>query len=49
MHQQEYKVVTLNVNGSHNPIKRGKIIAKMKQKKGSGNLWAENPPISNRI
>ena len=41
MHQQEYKIVTLNVNGLHNPIKRSKIIAKMKREKVQVMFWQE--------
>lgn len=33
MHHQEYKIVTLNVNGLHNPIKMSKIKAIMTQEK----------------
>lgn len=41
MHRQEYKIVTLNVNGLHNPIKRSKIIAKMKREKLQVIYWQE--------
>jgi exonuclease III len=41
MHRQEYKVVTLNVNGLHNPIKRSQIIAKMKREKQQIIYWQE--------
>lgn len=33
MQFQEYRVITLNVNGLYNPIKRSKVIAKMKKEK----------------
>lgn len=39
--KQLYKVITLQVNGLHNPIKRGKAIAKMKQEKPD-NVLARN-------
>lgn len=41
MRGQEYKLVTLNVNGIHSPIKRSKIIAKMKQEKIQIINWQE--------
>lgn len=41
MQCQEYRVVTLNVNGLHNPIKRGKVIAKMKREKLHVIFWQE--------
>lgn len=41
MHHHEYKIVTLNVNGLHNPIKRSKIIAKMKREKLQVVFWQE--------
>ena len=41
MHRQEYKIVTLTVNGLHNPIKRSKIIAKMKREKLQVVFWQE--------
>ncbi len=41
MSQQEYKILTLNVNGLQNPIKRGKLIAKMKREQ-QHNLLARN-------
>lgn len=41
MLHQNYKVVTLNVNGLHNPIKRSKAIAKMKREKQDVFFWQE--------
>ncbi len=41
MQFQEYRVVTLNVNGLHNPIKRSKTIAKMKREKLHVIFWQE--------
>lgn len=41
MQCQEYRVITLNVNGLHNPIKRGKAIAKMKREKLDVIFWQE--------
>lgn len=41
MQCQEFRVVTLNVNGLHNPIKRGKVIAKMKREKLHVIFWQE--------
>lgn len=41
MLQQEYRIVTLNVNGLQNPIKRGKIIAKMKRENQHVIFWQE--------
>lgn len=41
MECQEYGVITLNVNGLHNPIKRGKVIAKMKREKLHVIFWQE--------
>lgn len=41
MHHPESKIITLNVNGLHNPIKRGKIIAKMKREKLHVIFWQE--------
>ena len=38
---QEYKIVTLNVNGLHNPIKMSKIIAKIKREKLQVVFWQE--------
>lgn len=39
--RQEYKVITLNVNGLHNPIKRNKALAKMKREKQDIIFWQE--------
>lgn len=39
--KQHYKVITLNVNGLHNPIKRSKAIAKMKRGKYDIIFWQE--------
>jgi len=41
MVHQTYKVITLNVNGLHNPIKRSKTIAKMKREKQDIIFWQE--------
>lgn len=41
MHRQDYKIVTLNVNGLHNPIKKSKLIAKIKQEKLQVVFWQE--------
>lgn len=41
MHNQENKIMTLNVKGLHNPIKRSKIIAKMKREKLQVIFWQE--------
>lgn len=41
MHHQEYKIVTLNVSGLLNPIKRSKIITKMKREKLQLIYWQE--------
>lgn len=38
---QTYKVITLNVNGLHNPMKRSKTIAKMKREKQDIIFWQE--------
>uniref|UniRef100_A0A3Q3BC05 ribonuclease H n=1 Tax=Kryptolebias marmoratus TaxID=37003 RepID=A0A3Q3BC05_KRYMA len=39
--KQQYKVITLNVNGLHNPIKRSKALAKMKREKQDIIFWQE--------
>lgn len=36
-----YKVITLNVNGLNNPIKRSKMVAKMKREKQDIIFWQE--------
>lgn len=41
MQFQEYRVITLNVNGLHNPIKRSKVITKMKKEKLHVLFWQE--------
>lgn len=41
MIHQTNKVITLNVNGLHNPIKRSKTIAKMKREKQDIIFWQE--------
>lgn len=41
MLQQEYRIITLNLNGLQNPIKRGKLIAKMKRKNQHIIFWLE--------
>lgn len=38
---QEYRVVTLNVNRLHNPLKINKLIAKMKREKQHVIFWQE--------
>lgn len=41
MQCQEYGVITLNVNDLHKPIKRSKIIAKVKREKLHVIFWQE--------
>lgn len=41
MSSQEYKIITLNVNGLQNPIKRSKLITKMKREKQQIIFWQE--------
>jgi exonuclease III len=41
MGYQEYRVISLNVNGLHNPVKRSKVIAKMKREKLEIIFWQE--------
>lgn len=41
MSNQEYKIITLNVNGLQNPIKRSKLITKMKREKQQIVFWQE--------
>lgn len=41
MHYQHYDILSLNVNGLNNPIKRGKMIAKMKKEKINIAFWQE--------
>lgn len=41
MDYQEYKIITLNVNGSHNPVKRSKVIAKIKRENIQVAFWQE--------
>lgn len=41
MEKQYYKVITLNINGLHNPIKRSKAIAKMKRERYDIIFWQE--------
>ena len=41
MQCQEYRVITLNVNGLHYRTKRGKVIAKMKKEKLHVMFWQE--------
>lgn len=41
MGYQEYRVITLNVNGLHNPIKRSRVISKMKREKVQIIFWQE--------
>lgn len=38
---QEYKIMTLNVNGLHNVVKRSKAIAKIKREKTNIIFWQE--------
>lgn len=39
--KQQYKIITLNDNGSHNPIKGDEALAKMKREK-QDNFLARN-------
>lgn len=41
MEYQEYKIITLNVNGLHNPVKRSKVIAKIKRENIKVAFWQE--------
>ena len=41
MPHQKYRIITLNVNGLHKPIKRSKVIAKMKREKQDIIFWQE--------
>lgn len=41
MTREKYNFITLNVNGLHNPVKRGKVIAKMKREKQDVIFWQE--------
>lgn len=41
MYNKEFKVVTLNVNGLTSPIKRGKMISKVKREKAQIIFWQE--------
>ena len=41
MLQQEYRIVTLNVNGLQRPVKRSKLIAKMKRENQHVIFWQE--------
>lgn len=41
MSQQEYRTITLNINGLQNPIKRSKLIAKMKRENQHIIFWQE--------
>lgn len=41
MPQQEYSIITLNVNGLQKPIKRGKLIAKIKREQHHIIFWQE--------
>lgn len=38
---QEYKIMTLNVNGLHNVVKRSRAIAKIKREKTNIIFWQE--------
>lgn len=46
MHNKEFKVVTLNVNGLTSPIKRGKMLSKAKREKAQIILWQETHLMS---
>ena len=41
MSMQEYKIVSLNVNGLRNPIKQNKLITKMKREQQQIIFWQE--------
>jgi len=41
MLNQDYKIITLNVNGLLNPIKRSKLITKMRKAKQRIIFWQE--------
>lgn len=41
MDYQEYNIITLNVNGLHNPVKRSKVIAKIKRENIQVAFWQE--------
>lgn len=41
MSQQEYRIISLNVNGLQNPIKRSKLITKMKRENQHIIFWQE--------
>lgn len=41
MEKQHYKVITLNINGLHSPIKRSKALSKMKREKCDIIFWQE--------
>lgn len=41
MHYQYYNILSLHVNGLNNPIKRSKMIAKMKKEKINIAFWQE--------
>lgn len=41
MPHQKYRIITLNVNGLNNPIKRSKVITKMKREKQDIIFWQE--------
>lgn len=49
MLNQEYKVITLNVNGLQNPIKRNKLITKTKKREEKQQKFGRRPifPIRN--
>jgi len=38
MPHQKYRIITLNINGLHNPIKRSKVIAKMIREEQSASM-----------
>jgi len=41
MHYQHYNIQSLNVNRLNNPVKRSKMIAKIKREKINGSFWQE--------
>lgn len=41
MHCQHYNILSLNVNGLNNPVKRSKMVAKIKRERVSVAFWQE--------
>ncbi len=41
MHYQHFNILSLNVNGLNNPVKRSKMIAKIKREKVNVAFWQE--------